>query len=252
MSSNTVGFMKVSPRPTQADSKYAVAGSMFVVPAGQTWKISDLKIVGGSGDNSDSIKFLKTDGTSVIDDSKTLYFWVDEDPTIQGWYYADPSAGDKWETLLQPEDDEVPAGTAFLCLFNTPGAKIEYAGEVITGTEGWITIPRGVSKYGLMNNPLPYEIDLTMCKIVDGSGDNSDAIKFFKKDGTSVVDDARAYYYWVDPDPTVEGWYYADPAAGDKWETLVVEGDEVIPLGGGFLYLFNTAAAKFCFPAPAL
>lgn len=239
-SQNVVGYTQASPRPTAADSKYAVAGNMFVVPAGSTWRISDLKIIGGN-DEEDIIKFFKENNTAVVNDAKAYYYYNDDGK----WYYALGASG-KQDEEIDPEDDVIPSGTAFLCLFNTPGATLQYAGEVITGTDGWISFPRGVSKYGLFNNPLTRAVDLTECKIVGGA-DEEDIIKFFKKNNTAVVDDARAYYYYNDDGK----WYYALGASGKQDEEIEV-GDEVIPVGGGFLYLFNTSGAKMAFPAPSL
>ena len=119
-SENVVGYVQASPRPTSADSKYAVAGSMFVVPAGSTWRISDLKVIGGN-DDSDIIKFFKENNTAVVNDAKSYYYYNDDGK----WYYAYAASG-KQDEEVEVGDEVIPVGGGFLYLFNTSGAKFAF------------------------------------------------------------------------------------------------------------------------------
>ena len=233
-SANVVGYTEVA-----RTAKYMVSGNMFVVPAGQTWKISDLKIVDGDFEN-DQILFMQPT-VSKVDYARAFYYDSDE----KYWCYADAASGKQDEELeAGSADDVIPAGTAFLCVFNTSTAKLMYAGEVQKGPEGYIKIPRA-SKYQLMVNQLPYAIDLTDMKIEDGDFEN-DQVMFFQ--GTvSKVDYTKAYYY----DSDEKYWCYADAASG-KQDEEVQDGDQPLAVGAGFLTVFNTSGAKVVFTAPSL
>ena len=231
-SANVVGYTEVA-----RTAKYMVSGNMFVVPAGQTWRISDLKIVDGSYED-DQIIFLQTTAAKV-DYTKAFYY----DPDEGYWCYAHPSSG-KQDEELDPADDVIPAGTAVLCIFNTSGAKIMYSGEVQKGTEGFITIPR-TAKYQLMANQLPYQIDLTDMKIEDGSYEDDQVI--FLQTTAAKVDYTKAYYY----DPDEKYWCYAHPSSGHQDEE-VEDGVQTLGVGEGFLTQFNTSGAKVVFTAPSL
>ena len=227
-----VGYTEVA-----RTAKYMVSGNMFVVPAGQTWRISDLKIVDGDFD-ADQIMFLQ--GTqSVVDYTRAFYYDSDE----KYWCYASSASG-KQDEEIDPADDVIPAGTAFLCVFNTSTAKLMYSGEVQKGTAGFIKIPRA-AKYQLMVNQLPYQIDLTDMTIEDGDFD-ADQIMFLQPT-QSVVDYTKAYYY----DSDEKYWCYASSASG-KQDDEVEEGVQTLGVGAGFLTVFNTAGAKVVFKAPNL
>ena len=231
-SANVVGYTEVA-----RTAKYMVSGNMFVVPSGQTWKVSDLKVVDGNYED-DQIMFLQP-SQSVVDYKRAFYY----DPDEKYWCYAHPQSG-KQDEEITAADDVIPAGTAFLCVFNTSTAKLMYAGEVQKGTAGYITIPRA-SKYQLMVNQLPYQIDLTDMKIEDGNYEDDQVM--FLQPTQSVVDYTKAYYY----DSDEKYWCYAHPSSGHQDEE-VQEGIQTLGIGAGFLTVFNTSTAKVVFTAPNL
>ena len=233
-SANVVGYTEVA-----RTAKYMVSGNMFVVPAGQTWRVSDLKIVDGDFDN-DQILFLQT-AAAKVNEARAFYYDSDE----KYWCYARSASGKQDEELeAGSADDVIPAGTAILCMFNSVDAKLVYSGEVQKGTEGFIKIPRA-AKYELMANQLPYQIDLTDMKIEDGDFDNDQIL--FLQTTAAKVDEAKAYYY----DSDEKYWCYARSASG-KQDEEVEEGDQTLGVGEGFLTMFNSASAKVVFKAPDL
>ena len=240
-----MGYAQVSPASI---GKYSGGGSAFLSVGGTGYSLKDFKIEnpGGEYGEDDFITFVQT-GIAKVDDAKA-YYW---DTDYEAWAYVYTAGGhDASDEVSAAElEQEIPAGTGFLCNFKTAAAKIVYCGQVNGGFEGKITCGRA-GQYTYIVNPCPYEISLAEMKIANPGGEygENDFITFMQT-GVAKVDDARAYYWDTDYD----AWAYVYTAGGHD-ASDEVESPASVKLKAGEAVLFNskTAAARVVVNAPSL
>ena len=245
LSGNLVGYANITPKDI---GKISGGGSAFISVGGEGYCLKDFKIVNPGGDfgEEDFITFVQT-GIAKTDDIRAYYWDTDYD----AWAYMYTAGGHIASDEVPKAELEqvIPAGTGFLCNFQTASAQIAYAGEVNAGIEGKIVCGRA-GRYTYIVNPNPYEISLANVKIINAGGDfgEEDYITFMQT-GLSKTDDARAYYW----DSDYENWAYMYTAGGHTASDEVTSPSEVkIKAGEAVLFNSQTTAARVVVDAPVL
>lgn len=240
-----MGYANITPKDI---GQYSGGGSSFLSVGGEGYCLKDFKIVNPGGDygENDFIIFVQT-GIAMVDNA-LAYYW---DTEYKAWAYKYAAGGHPMEEPVPDAELEkvIPAGTGFLCNFQTAGAKLAYSGEVNGGTEGKIICGRA-GQYTYIVNPNPYEVSLADMKITNPGGDYGEAdFIIFMQNDIAMVDNARAYYW----DTEYKAWAYKYAAGGHPMEEPVNNPSE-IKLKAGEAVLFNssTAAARVVVDAPVL
>ena len=230
--------------------------------SGSTWKLGDMKMVINGKDGGayrvNKIQFLDPATSKVDQDKIYTYYGVEDDAVTgddDGWYTVN---GDKSKDDEYSNDVAFPAGTAFLCNFDTRyNASLTFAGQVLAGN---VTIDTVVDSnampYMYIVNPIAANLTLADIKMVidgkDGGAYRENKIQFIDP-ATSKVDQDKIYtYFGVEDEATAgddDGWYAYNP--NDEEKDDVYSNDVVLPCGAGFLCNFDTRyAAKLVFTNP--
>lgn len=238
-----MGYANVQPKSI---GQYSGGGSSFLSVGGKGYCLKDFKIVNtGDYGEYDFITFVQTDIAKV--DNVKAYYW---DTDFGAWAYKYTAGGHEGEEEVAVEEleKEIPAGTGFLCNFQTAGAQIVYSGEVNGGTDGKIVCGRA-GLYTYIVNPNPYEISLADMKIINTSDYGEyDFITFMQTD-IAKVDNARAYYW----DTDFGAWAYKYTAGGHEGEEEVEDPSKIkIKAGEAVLFYSQTDTARVVIDAPVL
>ena len=231
-SANTVGYATQSA----GANGYPTLGAMFVTPGTTSFKLSNITAKNASY-REDKIQYLDP-ALAKIDPNKVYTWYEDEEaPEDNGWYFYAPGTDNDEEYA---EDEEFPAGTAFLGNFNPAnGVELVYAGEVMKGD---ITIDTKDASgnylpYMYIVNPLPKRIQLSEITAI-GASYREDKIQTLDP-AVAKIDASKVYTWYEDSEaPEDNGWYYYAPGTDNDEEYA---GDEWIEIGGGFLCNFNVA-----------
>ena len=170
--SNGVGYNNRT-----ATAGFSLQCPTFVPVDGTTVKFSDIQLVGGKGDLSETIQILDENGQCP-----TTYVWAD------AWYCMDP--------FEDVSEKPLPANGRGVYMHVDNAVAIQFAGQVEKGALNR-TIPAGFSILGNSSN-----VPLTLgdLKLIGAKGDLSETIQVLDENGQCPTS-----YVWAD------GWYCMDP-----------------------------------------
>ena len=172
-------------------------GYNFVIPTFLDVGASDVDLQnivlkGAAGDMSESIVVYDEDALL----SGEQYYWVSEAmgaPNGDGWYDVNFALVDKQYTI----------GTGLYLNCATPGASLQFSGQVYSGTQ---TNNLPFVGYNMIGNSTPVPCNIQDIKLVDAVGDMSESIVVYDKDALL----SGEQYYWISSAmgaPNGDGWY---------------------------------------------
>ena len=245
-SANIVGYMNVS-RPQQN----FCSGSMFNNCGSEGITLDDLEITSVANQavaRMNTIVFMLSGPTVKIDTARQYWY----DPVLKCWrkfIQGGQVADDPQLTKEQAKAIKINPGEGVLCNFGYPSAKINYSGEVITGTDKKILISRPQQNF-VVTNPSGSTINLNQIEIVSVANQavaRMNTIVFMLTGPTVKIDTARQYWY----DPVLKCWrkfIQGGQVADDP--QLTKEQAEAITIkpGEGVLCNFGYPSAKISLP----
>ena len=211
-----------------------------------TYSLDDFKIEGITEETMMDCKIQFLQAAQPRTDNNKYYWYAPKEIAGDeaGWYINNSM------TPVPAADKTIPAGTGFIVNFPAAAstAKLVYAGEVQTGSEGVIKFGRTPNgPYALITNPLPYDVPLAQVKIEGITEETMMDCKIqFLQGGQPRTDNGR--FYWYAPASVAgdeAGWYVNN-------SMTKASNTEVIKAGEGVLVNFTVADVKLVFPAPAV
>ena len=218
-SANIVGYAQAA-----LEEGFVARGVSFLPVNGGKYNLQDIKVVGYTGENADTVNIQILDNMGY---PKATYYWADiPNDGIYGWLDAAEEV---------PKNVEVAAGDGLWVNSEDATLSLQAAGTV-AATD--VQVELAADGFKMVSNPMPVAINLQDIVVGGYTGANADTVNIQILDNMGYP---KATYYWADlPDDGIYGWLDAAEEVPKNVEVAIGDALWVYCAEAGFSLKFES------------